>query len=60
MRYRTRDLLVVGSETGMVPLVDNDVIGRPGGPRRSIAVDMTTGTFYRDHALKDHLAAQKP
>ena len=21
---------------------------------------MTTGTFYRDHELKDHLAAQKP
>ena len=51
MRYsRTRDgLLVVGSETGMVPLVDNDVIekGRVG-PGECIAVDMTTGTFYGD------------
>ena len=45
----------------MVPLVDTDVIekGRVG-PGESIAVDMATGTFYRDHELKDHLAAQKP
>ncbi len=63
MRYsRTRDgLLVVGSETGMTPLNDNDVIekGRVG-PGENIAVDMLTGTFYRDLDLKDHLAAQKP
>ena len=43
MRYsRTRDgLLVVGSETGMVPLVDSDVVekGRVG-PGENIAVDL--------------------
>ena len=63
MRYsRTRDgLLVVGSETGMVPLVDNDVIekGRVG-PGENIASTSSTGRFYRDLELKDHLAALKP
>ena len=63
MRYsRTRDgLLVVGSETGMVPLVDTDVIekGRVG-PGENIAVDLAAGRFYRDQELKDHLAALKP
>ena len=63
MRYsRTRDgLLVVGSETGMVPLTDHDVIekGRVG-PGENIAVDLATGTFYHDLELKDHLAGLKP
>jgi glutamate synthase (NADPH/NADH) large chain len=63
MRYsRTRDgLLVVGSETGMVPLADGDVIekGRVG-PGENIAVDLTTGRFYRDQELKDYLAGLKP
>jgi glutamate synthase (NADPH/NADH) large chain len=63
MRYsRSLDgLLVVGSETGMVPLVDTEVVekGRVG-PGESIAVDLTTGTFYHDQELKDHLATQKP
>ncbi len=63
MRYsRTRDgLLVVGSETGMVPLVDTEVIekGRVG-PGENIAVDLVEGRFYHDLELKDHLAALKP
>ena len=63
MRYsRTRDgLLVVGSEAGMVPLADSEVIekGRVG-PGETIAVDLGNGTFYRDLELKDHLAGLKP
>lgn len=63
MRYsRTRDgLLVVGSETGMVPLADAEVIekGRVG-PGESIAVDLVSGAFYRDQELKDYLAGLKP
>jgi glutamate synthase (NADPH/NADH) large chain len=63
MRYsRTRDgLLVVGSETGMVPLVEADIVekGRVG-PGEMIGVDLETGTFYRDRALKDFLSGQKP
>ena len=63
MRYsRTRDgLLVVGSETGMVPLVDNDVIEKGGSARaRTSRSTSSTGHFYRDQELKDHLAALKP
>ncbi len=63
MRYsRTRDgLLVVGSESGMVPLVESDIVekGRVG-PGEMIGVDLNTGTFFHDHELKDFLASQKP
>jgi glutamate synthase (NADPH) large chain len=63
MRYsRTADgLLVVGSETGMVPLVEAEIVekGRVG-PGEMIGVDLKAGRFYRDHELKDHLAGQKP
>ena len=63
MRYaRTRDgLLVVGSETGMVPLAEQDIVekGRVG-PGEMIGVDLEAGRFYRDGELKDHLAGLKP
>ena len=63
MRYsRSRDgLLVVGSETGMVPLNEQDIVekGRVG-PGESIGVDLETGTFYRERELKDYLAGLKP
>jgi glutamate synthase (NADPH/NADH) large chain len=63
LRYsRTADgLLVVGSETGMVPLKDASIVekGRVG-PGEMIGVDLASGLFYRDDELKDHLAAQKP
>ncbi len=63
MRYsRTRDgLLVVGSETGMVPLPEREIVekGRVG-PGECIAIDLEHGRFYRDHELKDHLSALKP
>ncbi|HET6468387.1 MAG TPA: glutamate synthase large subunit [Geminicoccaceae bacterium] len=63
MRYsRTTDgLLVVGSETGMVPLVESEIVekGRVG-PGEMIGVDLEAGKFYRDQELKDFLAGQKP
>ncbi len=63
MRYaRTRDgLLVVGSETGMVPLAEQDIVekGRVG-PGEMIGVDLEAGRFFRDAELKDHLAGLKP
>jgi glutamate synthase (NADPH/NADH) large chain len=63
MRYtRTSDgLLVVGSETGMVPLEEIKVVekGRVG-PGEMIGVDLKSGTFYRDRELKDLLAGDKP
>ncbi|WP_372072221.1 glutamate synthase large subunit [Tistrella mobilis] len=61
MRYAiTADgLLVVGSEAGMVPLTDQDVIekGRVG-PGEILGVDLQEGKLYHDRALKDLLAAE--
>ncbi len=63
LRYsRTRDgLLVVGSETGMVPIDELEVVekGRVG-PGGAIAVDLVEGRFYGDLELKDYLADLKP
>ncbi len=63
LRYsRTRTgLLVVGSETGMVPLADGETVekGRVG-PGETIGVDLEAGRFYRDAELKDYLAGLKP
>ncbi|TVQ29585.1 MAG: glutamate synthase large subunit, partial [Geminicoccaceae bacterium] len=63
LRYaRTADgLLVAGSETGMVPLAEANIVekGRVG-PGECLGVDLASGTFYRDTELKDYLAAQKP
>ncbi|HZA66566.1 MAG TPA: glutamate synthase large subunit [Geminicoccaceae bacterium] len=63
MRYtRTAGgLLVVGSETGMVPLPEGEIVekGRVG-PGEMIGVDLLAGRFYRDRDLKDLLANEKP
>ncbi|HEX6143566.1 MAG TPA: glutamate synthase large subunit [Geminicoccaceae bacterium] len=63
MRYiRTADgLIVVGSETGMVPLEESAIVekGRVG-PGEMIGVDLARGIFYHDRELKDLLAAEKP
>ena len=63
MRFaRTRDgLLVVGSETGMVPLDEQTIVekGRVG-PGEMIGVDLVAGRFYHDEELKDFLASLKP
>ena len=59
---RTSDgLLVVGSETGMVPIEESTVVekGRVG-PGEMIGVDLRSGRFYHDTELKDLLAAEKP
>ncbi len=63
LRYSLRDdgLLVVGSETGMVPMDENRVVekGRVG-PGQMIAIDLDEGRFYHDGALRDMLAARAP
>ncbi len=63
LRYTvTRDgLLIVGSETGMVRLEDDDVVekGRVG-PGETIAVDLKQGRLYRYNELHDKLAALHP
>lgn len=54
-------LLVVGSETGMVPVEESRIV-RKGrvGPGQMIGVDLKTGVFYFDSELKDKMASAKP
>ena len=62
MRYTiTRDgLLVVGSETGMVKLREDEIVAKGRvGPGQCIAVDLDAPKFYDDRALKDMLAARE-
>jgi len=61
MRYTiTRhQMLIVGSETGMVKLDEQDIVekGRVG-PGQTIGVDLAKPQFYRDSELKDLLASR--
>src|SRR5918999_950202 len=63
MRYSrpAGGLLVVGSETGMVPLEESRIVekGRVG-PGEVVGVDLEAGRFYRDGELKNLLAGEKP
>ncbi len=63
MRYSVTEtgLLLVGSETGMVPL-EEDHITEKGrlGPGQMIGIDLKAGEFYHDHEIKDLLAASQP
>jgi glutamate synthase (NADPH) large chain len=55
------DLLIVGSETGMVVVPEATVIAKGAlGPGQMIAVDLDAGQLYRDAELKDRLAAEAP
>ncbi|MEE2662252.1 MAG: glutamate synthase large subunit [Pseudomonadota bacterium] len=63
MRYTvTADgLLVVGSETGMVPIRETEIIEKGRlGPGQMIAVDLKEGKLYHDTELKNSLARSKP
>ena len=55
------DLLIVGSETGMIALDEERIIekGRVG-PGETIAVDLDAPLFLKDEALNDMLAARQP
>ncbi|SLN23323.1 glutamate synthase large subunit [Oceanibacterium hippocampi] len=63
MRYTVSadGLLVVGSESGMVPLPEDRAIekGRVG-PGQMIAVDLAEGRLYHDREIKDRLAGLRP
>ncbi|MEZ5654355.1 MAG: glutamate synthase large subunit [Sphingobium sp.] len=63
LRYtQTADnLLIVGSETGMVVVPESTVIkkGRMG-PGQMLAVDLDKGVVFDDRAIKDRIAAEKP
>ena len=55
------DLLVVGSETGMVKFAETEIIAKGRvGPGQTIGVDLDEAKFYGDDALKDVLAARQP
>ena len=54
-------LLIVGSETGMVKVAEDAVVAKGRvGPGQCIGVDLATGSFYGDAALKDALSARHP
>ncbi len=57
----TDNLLIMGSETGMVRVAEANVVekGRVG-PGQTIAVDLEQGTLFRDGELKDMLAGKRP
>ena len=63
MRYSVTadDMLVVGSETGMVPLAPEEIVenGRLG-PGQLVCVDLAEGRLYHDREIKDMLADAKP
>ncbi|RHW17529.1 glutamate synthase large subunit [Sphingomonas gilva] len=53
------NLLVVGSETGMVLLPESSVVAKGRlGPGEMIAVDLAEGKLYQDRAIKDRVAAE--
>jgi glutamate synthase (NADPH) large chain len=55
------NLLIVGSETGMVVVPESSVVqkGRMG-PGEMLAVDLAEGVVYHDRAIKDRIAADRP
>ncbi|MEM8784900.1 MAG: glutamate synthase large subunit [Pseudomonadota bacterium] len=63
MRYTiTEDgLMVMGSETGMVP-IDETLVVEKGriGPGQLLAVDLAEGKFYKDREIKDQLSGSQP
>lgn len=63
LRYTltNEDVLVVGSETGMVRF-DSDKIIEKGkvGPGEMISVNLKQGGFFRDRELKNNLISEKP
>ena len=54
-------LLVIGSEAGMVKFAESSIIAKGRvGPGQTIAVDLDSGAFMGDEAVKDMLASRQP
>ncbi len=55
------NLLIVGSETGMVVVPETTVL-RKGrmGPGEMIAIDLAEGELYYDRLIKDRIASERP
>ncbi|WP_431469333.1 glutamate synthase large subunit [Sphingosinithalassobacter sp. LHW66-3] len=61
LRYtRTSDgLLIVGSETGMVPVAEANVVEKGRlGPGQMLAIDLDAGEVLHDQAVKDRVATE--
>ncbi|MDE8344835.1 MAG: glutamate synthase large subunit [Acidocella sp.] len=62
LRYcvTTKKMLIVGSETGMVKLDEDEMIEKGHvGPGQTIGVNLDSATFYHDSEIKDMLAARQ-
>ncbi|MDG1531448.1 MAG: glutamate synthase large subunit [Paracoccaceae bacterium] len=54
-------LLIAGSEAGMVPMDESQVVEKGAlGPGQMIAVDMAEGKLFRDAEIKDALSSELP
>ncbi len=63
LRYsKTSDnLLIIGSETGMVVVPESQIIEKGRlGPGQMIAVDLQEGLVFTDKAIKDKIASEEP
>lgn len=63
MRYTVTDddLLIMGSETGMVSISEENVREKGRlGPGQMVAVDLREGRLYHDMDIKDRLASSQP
>ncbi len=63
MRYVVtgEGLLIAGSEAGMVPINEADVVEKGAlGPGQILAVDMKKGKLFHDTEIKDKLSAALP
>ena len=55
------NLLVIGSESGMVVLPESSILEKGRlGPGQMIAVDLDEGKLFHDRAVKDRIAAEQP
>ena len=62
LRYTitARNMLIVGSETGMVKLDESEIIAKGRvGPGQTIGVDLEAPRFYADEEMRDLLAARQ-
>ena len=55
------DILAVGSETGMCPISETNILKKGSiKPGRMIAVDLDEGRFYHSSEILNHLSHDKP
>ncbi len=63
MRYAiaAQGVIIAGSESGMAGLDETEIVEKGRlGPGQMIGVDLVSGRLYRDHEIKDLLAARRP